>query len=280
MVRQIKVEGGRPGNNRRGYPPGQGHVREPAPSAISDASASVAIDEVAAAEAVRGCCAIDGVLPDDLCGELAARIERYAATQPLLMIERASRPRPLRYSVIDGLRIARDLPDIAALGAAIAERLAAASGRKARLLANAQVACNVNLTPPGGAYRWHYDRNPLTAIVYLNSINGGETEVYPGYRLRAGGSPYLQQAFDTLLLVSPVRTLLGRKLVVAPAPGRALVFRGDRCLHSVRPVIEGTRLALVFSFSLDGDSGGCGEVLDSYLYTTSAVEGMDPNYRA
>jgi hypothetical protein len=40
-----------------------------------------------------------------------------------------------------------------------------------------------NITPPGGEYRWHYDRNAATAILYLNEVPGGETEMFPNYRL-------------------------------------------------------------------------------------------------
>ncbi|HYM61369.1 MAG TPA: 2OG-Fe(II) oxygenase [Thermoanaerobaculia bacterium] len=240
---------------------------------------TIAIGEAEAAAAIRGCSVIDGILPGDLCIDLAGCIEHYAAFQELPMVRRSFRSRPLQYMVIDGARIARDLPEIVAIGETLAARLSAASRCHVELLPSAQVACNVNLTPPGGAYRWHYDRNPFTAIVYLNEVKGGETEVYPRYRLPSGGSPHLQRAADAVLLAPPVRMLLGKKRIIAPAPGRAVVFRGDRCLHSVRAVVEGLRIALVFSFSLNGDCGNRGEALDEYLYTTGAVEGVDPNYR-
>ena len=38
------------------------------------------------------------------------------------------------------------------------------------------VACNINITSPGGERRWHYDRNAITGILYLNEVEGGETE--------------------------------------------------------------------------------------------------------
>lgn len=45
--------------------------------------------------------------------------------------------------------------------------------------------------PPGGEYRWHYDRNAVTAILYLNEVPGGETEIFPNFRLvfRRGRCP-------------------------------------------------------------------------------------------
>ena len=47
---------------------------------------------------------------------------------------------------------------------------------------DAVAARNINVTPPGGEYRWHYDRNAVTAIIYLNEVPGGETEIFANYR--------------------------------------------------------------------------------------------------
>ncbi|NEN87483.1 MAG: hypothetical protein F6K48_00455 [Okeania sp. SIO3H1] len=46
-----------------------------------------------------------------------------------------------------------------------------------------QVGCNINITEKGGTYHWHYDRNPITALLYLNKVDGGEIEFYPNYRI-------------------------------------------------------------------------------------------------
>jgi hypothetical protein len=35
-------------------------------------------------------------------------------------------------------------------------------------------------------YRWHYDRNAVTGILYLNEVSGGETEMYSGCRIYLG----------------------------------------------------------------------------------------------
>jgi len=171
----------------------------------------------------------DGALPPRDCARLVEEITRYVKDRELPIIQRACGSRDLRYSVIDGDAIAESFPEIASLYAA---RL----GGDVIALASRRVAINVNITHPGGEYRWHYDRNPLTALLYLNEVEGGEIEIYPGYRIE-------------------------------PQPGRLVIMNGNRCLHSVRRVARGMRIALVFAYDLAGESRTAARPeLDRYLY--------------
>src|SRR5262249_35256263 len=153
-------------------------------------------------------------------------------------VQRHTRGRDLRYQVIDGAQIATALPMI---GAVLAETDRTVSERCGRPLVrlDGQVGVNVNITPPGGSYRWHYDRCPVTAMLYLNAVTGGEIEFYPNCRLPCG--PFrrtaLQRGLDAVSSSRGVRALTRRRRVaVPPTPGRLLILRGDRCLHSVRDV--------------------------------------------
>jgi predicted 2-oxoglutarate/Fe(II)-dependent dioxygenase YbiX len=66
--------------------------------------------------------------------------------------------------------------------------------------------------------------------------------------------------------------------VIAPAAGRMVVMNGDRCLHSVRRVERGTRIALVFAYDFAGRTvAATGAELDRYLYTSETTR-RDPNY--
>jgi hypothetical protein len=134
---------------------------------------------------------------------------------------------------------------------------------------------NVNITPSAGTYRWHYDRNAVTVLLYLNEVAGGEIEFYPQYRffLNNKGPAFLQRLFDRLLRIELVRQIFGRKVVVVPAPGRMVAMRGNRCLHSVRPV-EGDqeRVNIVLAY----DAGErqplpARQALDQYLYSQEPV---------
>ena len=224
----------------------------------------------------------DAIAERGACARLADAIARYAAEHPLPLIERTCSDRALRYSVIDGEAIAQSLPEVAAIFEEMRRALAAATGREVVPLADARAAINVNITAPGGEYRWHYDRNPLTAIVYLNSVEGGAIELHPHYRLFLGRFRHsrLQRFFDCVLGSRWMRAIAAAPVVVSPAGGRVVVMNGSRCLHSVRRVERGTRIALVFAYDYAGGDTCEASDLDRYLYTGDAVPQRDPNYVA
>jgi hypothetical protein len=142
-------------------------------------------------------------------------------------------------------------------------------------LADEQVACNVNITQPGGSYRYHYDRNEITAILYLNETSGGETECYPGHRLRVPAS--LQRDVDRVFGSRLVRSVFGCQVLVRPRVGRLLIMRGDRCLHSVRPVSgPPDRINIVMSYDVRGARYANGDNLNSYLYQRDYLQPNDP----
>ena len=150
-------------------------------------------------------------------------------------------------------------------------------------MAKSAVAVNVNVTPAGGAYRWHYDRNAVTLILYLNAVIGGAIELCPGYRIllpSGWATSRSQRALDGVLELRPLRRLAGQAVTIEPRPGRLLLMRGRRCLHSVQPVASGSpeRVAVVMAYDHPADSADPGEALDRYLYTASRATG-DPNYR-
>jgi len=214
-----------------------------------------------------------------------ARIEDYVATHELPLVHREHARRELHYRVIDGLRVERDLTALQPLCADVKARVEARLGIRLELLADRRVAVNVNVTPPGGSYRWHYDRNPVTALLYLNAVEGGTLEVCPNYRLSTGRhSGVLGRAADRVLQSEPVRRRIGHTVSLTPRPGDLVVMRGDRCLHSVSEVTgPADRVNLVISFD-DAErprvQAQDGDELDTYLYSQDQVRSADPNYRS
>ena len=205
-----------------------------------------------------------------------AAINCFRQSCPLPIISRPSRQRPLRYSVIDGHQILQNLPEIQKLHEQATVIVRDVFGDGLEPLADKQVACNINITQPGGSYRYHYDRNAVTAILYLNETSGGETECYPNHRLNL---TYLQREVDRVFETPICRRVLGNQILVRPRTGRLLVMRGDRCLHSVREV-QGSadRINVVMSYDVKGARYANSDPLNSYLYTDAAVQHQDPNY--
>ncbi len=231
--------------------------------------------------AAGGYAVLDDYTPVDKCGSLLEMIARYRTENTVPVIRRESGDRPLHYFVIDGIGIRSHLPAITDLFADVQKTVAQKIDETLVPLPDEQVACNINITGPGGSYRWHYDRNAVTAILYLNSSEGGETECFPNYRFPMGRTDSaLQRRLDCFISSSLVRNVFGRRLLVKPKPGRLLIMRGDRCLHSVRPVTgKGERVNVIMSFDTPGRAFDIADQLNKYLYNDSAGSGGDPNYR-
>jgi hypothetical protein len=220
----------------------------------------------------------ENYLSPSQCEVLLEDLEAYKASHELPLIERFDAGRALRYRVIDGDRICQSLPRVVSL---YGEVLAMVRRLEPQLepLSNQTAGLNVNFTSPGGEYRWHYDRNSVTAILFLNSVKGGATEMYPHYRIYLGRwkDTRFQRFCDFALRRL---TQFVRPLVVEPAPGRMILMRGDRCLHSVRPVEgEEERVSVIMSFDRPGRVFLSEGDLDSYLYSRNASPDRDPNYR-
>jgi hypothetical protein len=215
------------------------------------------------------------------CADLVDAVNDYRERNHLPSVKRRTRGRDLYYEVIDGARIESALPTI---GALLDQTDRAVAGLCSRLLVRlgGQAGVNVNIIPPGGSYRWHYDRCPVTAMLYLNPVSGGEIEFYPNSRIPCGpfAGTRVQRCVDAISATRGARALTRRRLVaVPPLPGRLLVLRGDRCLHSVSEVGNGSdRINLVVSYTSPGAERPLPD-LDSYLYSDAPFARPDPNYR-
>jgi len=228
-----------------------------------------------------GCLVLENFMTADECAQLVAQVNEYRREHEVPVIDRPCGELPLRYAVIDGDGIVECLPRVLRVYDSVTRLVKRLSCGEIEPLSDRKVACNINITQPGGSYRYHYDRNALTAILYLNDVEGGETECYPNYRLtltRASHSP-LQQKLDRLLQSRFVRSVAATQLLVRPRVGRLLIMRGNRCLHSVRPVLGQTeRINIVMSYDHPDALFATAENLNTYLYSGSELSTNDPNY--
>ena len=225
---------------------------------------------------------IDGYLSRPDCERLLDRVGEFRASHTLPLIHRKVAGRSLHYFVLDGEVVHEALPELVDIYRDVEQVVRERFGSQLRPLRNRAASVNVNITPPGGEYRWHYDRNAVTAILYLNTVAGGETEMYPEYRLYLGKhkSARVQQWLDRALQWPPFLRLSGKQVLVTPAQGLLLIMRGDRCLHSVRRV-EGDedRINIVMTFDVPQAQFAVEERLDPYLYSKKPAPSFDPNYR-
>jgi 2-oxoglutarate-Fe(II)-dependent oxygenase superfamily protein len=216
------------------------------------------------------------------CAQYCQSVLALDRSVGLPLIERQVRERSLRYKVVDGRIISDALPEIDELTTRVEEALERTCGPGLLPIDDAVAARNINVTPPGGEYRWHYDRNAATAVIYLNDVPGGETEIFPNFRLliRGGRYPRIQRWLDDALRVRLIRKVFGHQRLVVPRQGTMVIMRGNTTLHSVRAVLgDEDRIAVVLAYDFPGQ-GHQRSALNSYLYTSAPPAEGDPNYRA
>jgi hypothetical protein len=224
---------------------------------------------------------VEHFLDDTTNAEVLSSIEAYLVDHVPPVVHREHARRGLHYSVIDGLHVERHLPELSVLYGRVNTLVNDLLAVDVVPLANRRAGLNVNITPPGGSYRWHYDRNALTATLYLNEVAGGDLELCPNYRLSRGGDAGpLARAADRLLQAPAMMCLFGGKVSVRPRAGVLVVMRGDRCLHSVSEVTgPERRINVVMAYDEVGRTSQEGDELDTYLYSQDDVASSDPNYR-
>jgi 2OG-Fe(II) oxygenase superfamily len=224
---------------------------------------------------------IENFLAPSQCEELLTDVERYRTDREPPLIVRREPDRSLYYRVIDGEQVYRFLPRVVRFYSETTQVVRQVSGLDLAPLENRAVSVNINITPVGGEYRWHYDRNAVTAILYLNQVSGGETEMYPGCRVYLGKykDTIAQRWLDKISRQPVILRRFGKRMCVAPRAGMLIVMRGDQCLHSVRRVESGERINVIMAFDRRGASFKVEKHLDAYLYSQSEAPHFDPNYR-
>jgi hypothetical protein len=228
-----------------------------------------------------GYAVIDEFLTAGQCSEILAQIASYRENHEVVEVYRPFRERSLHYFVINGELIEGHFPQIWQLYEEVGELATQISGQDLVPLSNKMPAVNINIVRPGGEYRWHYDRNAVTALLYLNGVEGGEIELYPNYRMAIGSQKFTfgQKLLDGILQQRWVRDVFGRKISEQPRGGMMLIMKGDQCLHSVRPVTgDRERINVIMSYDKLGAQFSVEKGLDSYLYTTEKQASSDPNY--
>ena len=225
---------------------------------------------------------IEGFLNPSECQKILDGIQDFRENNKLQEIFRLVRGRNLHYFVIRGDQIEKSLSNILQLYLGRVNQLVnELVVDKLVPLSNLKAGVNVNIIPPGDyEYRWHYDRAYITAILYLNEVQGGATEMYPNNRIFLNNKfMVLQKLIDWILNIPFIRFFFSNKVAVAPKVGRLAIMQANRCFHSVTPV-EGDddRINIILSYDYPDVEFPTEQGLDKYLYTRDKPKSTDPNY--
>ena len=199
---------------------------------------------------------IGDFLPPSECRELLRAVDHCKETVALINVNQLSITSRKKFLTFNGDDIEENIPAATKLYVRVNEVVNELSGKDYTALENRQIGLSVNVTPAGGTFSWHHDRHEVTAILYLNEVEGGgELEFFPNNRFllknKQGLRKWLQLGCDAVGLV--VSMAVRAKVRVVPKPGVMCVMVGTRCTHRVRPVIGNReRVCMIFAFDAPG----------------------------
>lgn len=211
-------------------------------------------------------------LPASDCAALVEAIEQYRKTKEIIKVDRESLIETKHFLTLNGSDVETYVPDAERLYRRVNQVVNSIASKEYVRLGNKAIGLSINIVPSGGVFSWHYDRNEITAVLYLNEVAGGDMELYPRYRLlmkrrSKGLGKWLQRVPDAIMRPSLVRRLSMRsKVAVSPKPGTLLIMEAIRCLHRVRPVVAGQRYSVQFAYDAENVSFDESSTKDYYGY--------------
>ena len=137
---------------------------------------------------------------------------------------------------------------------------------------NMKIGVSANIMSVGDKFKKHYDRNKITAVIYLNQLVGeGEMICYPRCRFLLPGRylfglRHLQSFLDLIVLAPFYQKYLVKKIIIAPKPGRVVFFEGNRTLHGVQPLHKksSVRYSIQLAYDLCEDMFGENKTTNYY----------------
>jgi hypothetical protein len=149
------------------------------------------IDTLTAAFRRHGYALIESFAPEHECQDILRAIDAYRRMNSLIDVDRASITVTAKFLTFNGEDVVQNVPSASRFYTQVNEVVNSLSGRHYNPLDNIKIGLSINITPAGGTFSWHYDRNEIMAILYLNEVEGGgQLEFYPKYRLIMKNSHY------------------------------------------------------------------------------------------
>jgi hypothetical protein len=214
---------------------------------------------------------LDDFLPAAECREILHAVERCRKASSLINVNQTSVTSRKKFLTLNGEDIEENIPAAVPLYAKVNEVINRISGKEYAALENKKIGLSINVTPAGGTFSWHHDRHEITAILYLNEVEGGgELEFFPNNRLllknnQQGLRKWLQLGCDAAGLAASM--VVRRKVRVVPKPGAMCVMVGTRCTHRVRPVVgDRDRVCVIFAYDAPGRNFSRELTADYYGY--------------
>ena len=216
---------------------------------------------------------IDNFLPEGVCDEIVDSLKRIEAESGFIRVDRVGRRSASQFSTINGEELECAIPVVAKIYQDVGKLVKRNISEELKLIENRAIGLSINVTAANQQFAMHYDRNAITIVLYLSEVeSGGEMEFYPNQRmiLRLPSYPIvrkIQKVLDLLSRTSLFRMLRRQRKLVAPKKGKMLLFKGNQCLHGVRPVLGSQkRCSLQLAYDSDKNDFSSKKTTDYYGY--------------
>src|SRR5215204_708939 len=153
----------------------------------------------------------DYLSPDD-CRVILDSIQEFRRTRSLIEVNRSSIIELKHFLTINGNDVEEHIDRGKDLYLDVNQFINKTSQIEYVPVDSKEIGLSINITPPGGQFSWHYDRNEVTVVLYLNGVDGGEMEFYPRYRFllknrHRGIRKWTQRIFDATIRPKVMRNI-------------------------------------------------------------------------
>ena len=199
---------------------------------------------------------IDNYLNSIELSEIKHKIESIVEQGDISVVDQDNLLRTQKFYTKLGSEISKEIPKVNELYTKkIKGLIDQLFGPQFAPLNNKDIGLSLNITPKSGLLSYHYDRNEITAILYIQGCDGGDLELYPRFRILLPNRyhPFVLQfqrildIFFRLPFILKFRSK--QRFLIKPKSGLLVIMQGSRCLHRVLPVVgEKSRIAFVFCY--------------------------------
>ena len=196
---------------------------------------------------------LQNFLDQSTCAQLASEIMDFKQKEEVISVKL----KKSEFSTFNGSIIDDNFPSIAHLyDKQVLEIINSICTTPIATIQDRRIGLSVNLTSNEGKFQPHFDRNLMTAVLYINEeFEGGQMHLFPRIRFliknrQSNPMKFFQKILDKLVCHHLYLNFVARKNEVIPSTGNLLIFEGSRSLHEVKQV-RGSNLRISVQFAYD-----------------------------
>ena len=196
---------------------------------------------------------LENFLNRSTCAQLASEIMDFKQKEEVISVKL----KKSEFSTFNGFSIDENFPSIAHLyDKQVLEIINSICITPIATVQDRRIGLSVNLTSNEGKFQPHFDRNLMTAVLYVNEeFEGGQMQLFPRIRFlikdrQSNPRRFFQKILDKLVCHPLYLNFVAQKIEVIPSAGNLLIFEGSRSLHEVKQV-RGNNLRISIQFAYD-----------------------------